>query len=71
VSWSSDRYPLWVRSGDQATLVDHLVGCGEQRLRDVDAECLCRCAIDGEVENCRLLDRKIGWFRRFGSIALL
>ncbi len=46
-------------------LLDHLVGCGEERLRDANAERLRGCAIDGEVENGGLLDREIGWFRPF------
>src|SRR5207249_4495857 len=38
---------------------DHLVGAGEQRRRDGEAECLSRGQIDNEIEFGRLLDRKI------------
>jgi hypothetical protein len=40
---------------------DHLVGAGEQRRWQVDAERLRGRQIDDQLEFGRLLDRKIGW----------
>src|SRR6516225_11236068 len=37
-------------------LFDHLVGDGEQRWRDNEAECLSRCQVEDEIEPSRLLD---------------
>jgi hypothetical protein len=42
---------------------DHLVGAGEQRRRNFDAERSRRDRVDDEVELGRLLDRKIGGLR--------
>src|SRR5215472_16416315 len=46
-------------------LFDHLVGTGEDRWRDDQAECLRGLEIDDELKGCRLLDRQIG---RFGAL---
>src|SRR6478735_3085835 len=44
-----------------AHLLDHLVGAGEQRWRDGEAECFGSPEIDGQIEMGGLLDRQIGW----------
>jgi len=44
-----------------APLLDHLVGAGEERFRDVQAHGLCGLKIDDDLEFGRLLDRDIGW----------
>ena len=46
-------------------LFDHLVGGGEQRCRNGEAECLSGLEIDGQVELGRLPDRKV---RRIGTL---
>ena len=43
------------------TLLDHLVGGGQERFRDGDAERLGSLEVDDEIEFCRLLDWQIGW----------
>ena len=43
-------------------LFDHLVGDGEKRGRNVEAECLGSRQIDDKIELRRLLDRDIGGF---------
>src|SRR5882672_11088535 len=40
-------------------LFDHLVGAEEKRLRNVEAQRLCRLQIDEQLKPCRLLHRKI------------
>ena len=44
---------------------DHLVGAGEDRWRDGDAELLGSLEIDDQLEGRRLLDRQIG---RLGAV---
>ena len=45
-----------------AASLDHLVGAGEQRGRNLDAERACSRQIDDELELGRLHDRQIGGF---------
>jgi hypothetical protein len=45
-------------------LFDHLVGGGEQCLRDAEAERLCRLKIDDQLEFCWLFDREVQRFLR-------
>jgi hypothetical protein len=54
-----------VMNGSQAGLVDSFVGCGENRLRDADTERFRRCAIDGNVKSCELLNGRIGRLHPF------
>ena len=44
----------------RVSLLDHLVGAGEQRRRNVDAKRLRGLEIDHQLELGRLLDRQIG-----------
>ena len=44
-----------------ARLLDHLVGCGEQRLRNGQAERFCALKIDNQFILGRRLHRKIAW----------
>ena len=43
------------------SLFDHLVGCGEQRLRNGQSEHLCGLEIDNQFVLGRRLHRQIGW----------
>src|SRR5262245_17765052 len=44
-------------------LFDHLVGAGEQRRRDGEAECIDCLLVDGQLKFDRLLDWQLGQFR--------
>jgi hypothetical protein len=46
-------------------LLDHLVGAGEQRGRDGDANCLGGCRVDDKLHLRRKFSRQIGWLRTF------
>src|SRR5262245_47040618 len=52
-----------------STLLDHLVGTGEQSWRDLDAEHLSGCQIDDEVELGWLHHRQVGWLGAFENAA--
>jgi hypothetical protein len=43
-------------------LLDHLVGGGQQRFRDGDANRLGTIEVDDQIDLRNLLDRQIGWF---------
>src|SRR5215472_6921728 len=51
-------------ASDRASF-DHLVGAGEDRWRDGDAELLGSLEIDDQLEGRRLLDRQVG---RLGTL---
>src|SRR5262249_36941850 len=44
-------------------LFDHLVGGGEQRLRECQAQRLSRLEVKDKIELCGLFDRQIRWLR--------
>jgi hypothetical protein len=46
-----------------AALLNHLVGAGKKRWRNVEAERLGGGQVDNEIELGRLLDRQVGGFR--------
>ena len=57
---------LWAKSGHFAPqqkrrLFDHLIGAGQQRLRQVEAKRLRSLHVDDEIELGRLLDRDVSW----------
>jgi hypothetical protein len=45
----------------QGRLLDHLVGCGKQRLRNGQAKRLCGLEIDNQLILGRCLHRHVGW----------
>ena len=47
-------------SGRSPSLLDHLIGAGEQRLRYGEAEILCGLQIDDQLDCGGLLDRQVG-----------
>ena len=58
----SDRRAMAVLSQPAEALLDHFVGCGQQRFRDGEAERLGGLEVDDKLELGRLLDRQIRWF---------
>jgi hypothetical protein len=52
-----------------AALLDHLVGCGQQRFRDGEAERFGGFEIDQQLELDRLDDREVGRFLTFENAA--
>jgi hypothetical protein len=46
-------------------LLDHLIGDGQRRFRNCEAERLGGLEVDDQFEFSRLLDRQIGWFLAF------
>src|SRR5262245_35233999 len=54
----ADRPPSTL-SGHSLALLDHLVGAGEDRWRDSQAERPCRIEVDNQLECGRPLDRQI------------
>ena len=50
------------KSGDQASLFDHLVGAGEQHWRDFEAERLGCFEVNRELVFRRVLHRQVGRF---------
>jgi hypothetical protein len=56
--------PLPTRSGDSG-LFDHLIGADQQRLRDGEAQCARRLAVDNQLELRGLLDGEICRFGAF------
>jgi hypothetical protein len=50
-----------------ASLLDHLVGSGQQRFRDGEAERLGCFEVYDKLDFCHLLDREIAWFITFES----
>src|SRR5450631_858291 len=51
----------FVPNAEVAGLFDNLVGAGEQRWRNGEAECFGGPEIDDQIETGVLLDRQIGW----------
>jgi hypothetical protein len=47
--------------GKRKRSLNHLVGAGEDRWRDHQAERLGGLQVDHQLERCWLLDRQIGW----------
>ena len=65
--WCFDSAGPWayLRGALRAASFDHLVGCGEQRLRDGQAERLGGLRIYDQLKFGRLLDGEIAWGRSF------
>jgi hypothetical protein len=51
----------FVPKADIASLLDHLVGAGEQGGRQLEAKGFGHGQIDGQFKVCRLLNWKVGW----------
>src|SRR5215510_10467453 len=62
VPGDSPKTPAWhvdAARGPSTPSLDHLVGAGEQRRWNFEAQRLRGCQIDDEIELRRLLDRKV------------
>src|SRR6266511_4692218 len=61
--------PSTASKPDVRALLDDLVGAGEQRRRDFQAERLGSLEIDDQIESSRLLHRQVSWFGAFEDFA--
>jgi hypothetical protein len=52
-----------LRCGKERRLFDHLVGGGEQCLRECQTQRLCRLEVKDKIQLCGLFDWQIRWFR--------
>ena len=62
--WHGRKVPISdICCAANCTLLDHLVGGGEQCGRDFEPERPRGLEVDHQLELCGLLDRKVGWLR--------
>ena len=57
------------QSGRSRSLLDHLVGAHQERLRHGELQRLRGFEVDDQLESCRLLDREIGWLGTLEDLA--